>query len=113
MFKKKLAFLLVMLCAFSTSIVAKSVQETEVLYAMQSQDEESRNITVFKVVPIGNTASYSPKSAIYYPKRNEVVVSGDKVPYNVERNPHYGQVNDVKGSFQYRVGDYFTNLIEE
>lgn len=68
-----------------------------------------QNITVYKMSSKNDsTASYSSRSALYYPMNGTVVIGGSH--YGIESNPNYNENKESSSEFRYIVGNYYTNL---
>ncbi len=66
-------------------------------------------ISVYELTPKNDTtASYTSRSAHYYPMDGTVVVGGSS--YDIETNPNYNQKKEPTADFRYIVGSYYTNL---
>ncbi len=66
-------------------------------------------ISVYELTSMNDTtASYTARSALYYPMGRVVVAGG--AYYEIENNPSYNQKKEPSRDFQYIVGIYYTNL---
>lgn len=71
-----------------------------------------QKVTVYKISKTSSendsTASYTSRSALYYPMDGTVVIGGSH--YGVESNPYYNENKEPTSDFRYIVGSYYTNL---
>lgn len=105
---KKLIYLSLILLSFVTTIVFASTSER---IPNNSIPGDYMGITVYKLSQISaedSTASYTSRSALYYPMDGTVVIGGSN--YEIESNPNYNQSKEPSSDFRYIVGNYFTNL---
>lgn len=71
-----------------------------------------QKITIYKLSKTSSendsTASYTSRSALYYPMDGTVVIGGSH--YGIESNPLYDESKESSSNFRYIVGSYYTNL---
>ena len=106
---KKIIYLTLLLFAFVTATLYASTND-RMPNAVVPGDYQ--NVTVYKISKTSSendsTASYTSRSALYYPMDGTVVIGGSY--YEVESNPHYNENKEPTSDFRYVVGSYYTNL---
>ncbi len=86
---------------------------TTASYSSQSEDGRIREITVYKLTPIGQSGNAASSQAFtgYYDAANNKIKVG-RFTYTVSENRAYGQANDYRSEYRYVAGpgDYYFNL---
>lgn len=76
------------------------------------------NITVYKLIPIRGTSTYSKVTVNAEVDKKEMKLYVQETregrtlvfDYYIRKNPAYGQSDDYRGSYMYTAGDYYFNL---
>ena len=106
---KKLIYLSLLLFAFVTATLYAYTDDKMLNNGVPG---DYQNIVVYKISKTSSendsTASYTSRSALYYPVDGTVVIEGSL--YGIESNPNYNESKDPSSDFRYIVGSYYTNL---
>lgn len=106
---KKLIYLSFLFFAFVTATVYASTNDRMPHNIVPG---DYQNITVYKISKTSSendsTASYTSRSALYYPMEGTVVIGGSH--YGIESNHNYNENKEPSSGFRYIVGSYYTNL---
>lgn len=103
---RKLIYSLLLLIAFFATAIYAS---TNSRIPNNVVPGDYQNITVYKISSENDsTASYSSRSALYYPMDGTVVI-GDS-HYEIKSNPNFNEKKESSSEFRYKVGNYYTNL---